>query len=678
MASCSGGADRLIRQTDARGAVTTLAYDQMGRLTLQQVQKPGEAAPTLVARNTYDEVVAAPSHNIGLLTKAENGAATSVFSRSYSGGGSTMRTVATIGGVAHTTVETRGRQDKTISIAYSPAALQVGSAAQPYLYNDADLLISIPGSITATSYEADGQTKSVSYANGVTTTFSYSPQRRWLTRATTAKGATVLMDNQYTRDLTGKIKTIKGVTANDNWTYGYDETGRLSSADNGGNNALDETYTYADNNNLTFRKRIGNYVYPAGNAVRPHAATTIGNRSIGYDANGNMLSDGVRALTWDGANRLSTVSQNNTTVTLAYGPSGSRVKKTYAFGTTLYPDANVEIDRSTPGVDIYTRYPHPDLKIVANAQTGAISKIFLHRDHLSSVRLVTDANGNLVEQTGYAAYGERTNATMQTQKGYIGERFDPETGLQYLNARYYDPTFGRFISPDDWDPTKAGVGTNRYAYAGNDPINNSDPNGHQSMSHNGGPPWGDDDGDGDPNLSDKFPDIPNATRSINPMADSIGVIGNMGGGLSKATADQIAKGMSARSVGGLTNTQLDAIRRIDSRINDPLNEWHYDAVRREKKGEIVATNPRTGKPYDHVKEVEDALHGQIRDIENIKTALGSPSLSKEAQKELQDVLSRASKNADAASSALWGERPTTHDKGRNDREQKGAGRAGKR
>ncbi|WP_057247445.1 MULTISPECIES: RHS repeat-associated core domain-containing protein [unclassified Ensifer] len=91
---------------------------------------------------------------------------------------------------------------------------------------------------------------------------------------------------------------------------------------------------------------------------------------------------------------------------------------------------------------------------------------------------MTDANGNLVEQTGYAAYGERTNATMQTQKGYIGERFDPETGLQYLNARYYDPTFGRFISPDDWDPTKAGVGTNRYVYAGNDPINNSDPNGH--------------------------------------------------------------------------------------------------------------------------------------------------------------------------------------------------------
>jgi len=36
----------------------------------------------------------------------------------------------------------------------------------------------------------------------------------------------------------------------------------------------------------------------------------------------------------------------------------------------------------------------------------------------------------------------------------------------------------RFISPDTLDPTLPGVGTNRYAYAGNDPVNNSDPNGH--------------------------------------------------------------------------------------------------------------------------------------------------------------------------------------------------------
>ncbi|MEQ1409017.1 RHS repeat-associated core domain-containing protein, partial [Neorhizobium sp. Rsf11] len=46
-------------------------------------------------------------------------------------------------------------------------------------------------------------------------------------------------------------------------------------------------------------------------------------------------------------------------------------------------------------------------------------------------------------------YGQPTNTAMQTRKGYIGERFDAETGLMYLNARYYDPAFGRFIPKDD-------------------------------------------------------------------------------------------------------------------------------------------------------------------------------------------------------------------------------------
>jgi RHS repeat-associated protein len=61
----------------------------------------------------------------------------------------------------------------------------------------------------------------------------------------------------------------------------------------------------------------------------------------------------------------------------------------------------------------------------------------------------------------------------------IGERFDPETGLQYLNARYYDPGMGMGmgIQPDWWEVTKPGVGTNRYAYSFGDPVNKMDPGG---------------------------------------------------------------------------------------------------------------------------------------------------------------------------------------------------------
>ncbi|PDS87301.1 RHS repeat-associated core domain-containing protein [Rhizobium sp. L18] len=472
-------ASRLIRQTDARGAVTTMAYDQMGRVLRKEVTEPGATVATLLAQNTYDEPAATgSSHNAGMLTKAENANATVTYSRFYNGAGDKVITSTTIDGMSSTTTVEHGPSGKTTAMSYSPTTVAVGETTTPWLYNEADLLSSIPGLIDSTSYEADGQTTAITYTNGVTTSFSYSPTRRWLDQVTTAKGTTVLMDNQYSRDRLGRIKTITGLAANDNWTYSYDDLSRLTGADNGGDNSLDETYSYDTNHNLLSRSRIGAYVYPAATAIRPHAATQIGAKAIDYDANGNMVSDGTRTLAWDGSNRLSTVTQNGAAVTLSYGPDGARVKKSWVFGTTLYPDANVEIDRSTPGTDIYTLYPHPDAKIVVTAGSATQNKFFLHRDHLASVRQVTNESGTQVEQTGYAAYGEAINTSFQTKKSYIGERFDPETGLMYLNARYYDPAFGRFISPDDWDPTKEGVGTNRYSYSENDPVNESDPNGH--------------------------------------------------------------------------------------------------------------------------------------------------------------------------------------------------------
>lgn len=114
---------------------------------------------------------------------------------------------------------------------------------------------------------------------------------------------------------------------------------------------------------------------------------------------------------------------------------------------------------------------------------GGGQTYFHHRDHLKSIRLVTDAAGNQKKRSTYLSYGNQGLVSNPTnhreEKGYIGERGDAETGLLYLNAHYYDPAIGRFISPDWRDPQKPGVGTNRYAYADNDPVNKLDPNGHE-------------------------------------------------------------------------------------------------------------------------------------------------------------------------------------------------------
>jgi RHS repeat-associated protein len=127
--------------------------------------------------------------------------------------------------------------------------------------------------------------------------------------------------------------------------------------------------------------------------------------------------------------------------------------------------------------------PHADAKIVRVDGGSNTQKSFLHRDHLNTVRLVTDGDGNIDERSNFQAFGKRDRIVVDSDapresKGFIGERDDPETGLLYLHARYYDPEIGQFISADTLDPNVPGVETNRYAYADNDPVNKSDPNGH--------------------------------------------------------------------------------------------------------------------------------------------------------------------------------------------------------
>jgi RHS repeat-associated protein len=162
-------------------------------------------------------------------------------------------------------------------------------------------------------------------------------------------------------------------------------------------------------------------------------------------------------------------------VTYVYGPDGKRLKKVSGSGTTLYLGADVELANG-----VWTKYLHADVKVVGTGGSAVTS--WLHRDHLSSVRKITNAAGAVSEATAYKPYGKQTGAELAQSKAFIGEKWDAETGLMYLNARYYDPVLARFITPDDWDPLLLGVGTNRYAYAGNDPVNKSDPNGH----HGGG------------------------------------------------------------------------------------------------------------------------------------------------------------------------------------------------
>ena len=104
-------------------------------------------------------------------------------------------------------------------------------------------------------------------------------------------------------------------------------------------------------------------------------------------------------------------------------------------------------------------------------------------DHLGSTSLVTDATGAIVERSDYTPYGSlaaHTGPPAAAHK-FTGQRLDADTGLYFYNARYYDPTLGRFVSADTSVQDPADPQTlNRYAYCRNNPLAHIDPSGYFS------------------------------------------------------------------------------------------------------------------------------------------------------------------------------------------------------
>ena len=210
------------------------------------------------------------------------------------------------------------------------------------------------------------------------------------------------------------------------------------------------------------------------------------------------------------------------------------------------------------------------------------------------------------------------------------------SGLTAANAR--------FISPDDWDPTLPGVGTNRYAYSQNDPVNKSDPNGHQGMGHNGGPPWdGDDDDDNIPDEMDPHPNFDDRQIiRIDPNLNGLAGLATVGAGavmmnhpvslyraylntlgaetgfrLNATQVNLLANDLRTNyaRVGSVSGDQLRIARReFDNRKAALRTEWEQNTGRKwpkyseeERRRGVIPPNRQVGQNYDahHIRQLND-------------------------------------------------------------------------
>jgi RHS repeat-associated protein len=348
-----------------------------------------------------------------------------------------------------------------------------GSAYASYAYDAVNRLTNLADSANQNfpnGYDAGNRLVSRSAPNGVTSSYAYDGLDR-LTALTHALGAATLISNQYQYNNANNI--TNWTAASGNHDYGYDPVNRLTSATNSAQ--PNENYSYDVVGNRTASHLSASYNYQPFNKL-----TSSATASYTYDNNGNSLSkidsSGTTTFTWNEENQLKQVTLANAlTVTYKYDALGRRIQRSTSNGAVqkfVYDSQDViqDLDDSGQVITSYLNGPGIDNKI---RQTDANGNLYYVADHLGSTIALTNDSGEMVEGIGYDSFGNSTGSSL-TRYTYTGREFDPDTGLYYYRARFYDAQVGRFISED---PIALNGGLNLYTYVKNDPLRFVDPSG---------------------------------------------------------------------------------------------------------------------------------------------------------------------------------------------------------
>jgi RHS repeat-associated protein len=244
----------------------------------------------------------------------------------------------------------------------------------------------------------------------------------------------------YSYDANGNIKSKQIAVGSVSISYSYNSANELTSSISGSSTT---NYTYDGNGNLTGSSNGPSFTYNALNQT-----TAIGSNSYAYS----------------GTNQTDRVTVNGNTD--VYSTLGLSSEHTSA-GTTAYVRCSCGLlndERLSNGKEYYYLF-----------------------DGLGSIVGLTDSSGHDVNRYDYDPYGNMLN--QQEQSGvnnpwkYAGGYFDSSTGLYKYGIRYYDPSIGRWTqrTPVGGSLSET-LKANPYTYAGDDPVNMTDPTGKDAIS----------------------------------------------------------------------------------------------------------------------------------------------------------------------------------------------------
>jgi RHS repeat-associated protein len=193
--------------------------------------------------------------------------------------------------------------------------------------------------------------------------------------------------------------------------------------------------------------------------------------NLSYDSNGNLLNDGSgKTYQWDAENRLIKITQASGVSTFAYDGLGRRTQESLNSALTkqwVWSDDAQPSEEWNSGGSVTKRF------FPQGEQIGG-TNYFYTRDHLGSVREMTDSGGTIQARYDYDSYGRssKLSGSLDADFGFSGAFFHIASGLNLARFREYDPNLGRWLNPD---PIGLAGGANLYSYVDNNPVNAVDP-----------------------------------------------------------------------------------------------------------------------------------------------------------------------------------------------------------
>jgi RHS repeat-associated protein len=403
----------LVSYTDKKGQVTTFSYDALNRNTMV-----GFGTVVNGGSTTYQSTINLTFDAGNRLTQAVDSAS-----------GTTTRSFDNLNRLVLETTP-QGSISYSYDAANRRTSMTVGGQT-PVSYTRDNLgrvtQIAQGSSVTSIAYDAANRRSSVTLPNNIVVSYSYDNASR----------------------LIGLIYQLGGATLG-TLSYTYDQLGR-------------KTQVAGSFARTGLPAPVASASYDAANQL-----VNWNGVPISYDANGNMLSDGVNTFTWDARNHMATLNS----ASLQYDAFGRRI--TNPAGTSfVYDIGNPAQEKSGSTV-------------LANLITGATDEVFSRaditgsftqlKDDLGSTLALADATGNIVTSYTYDPFGRTTVSGAGSANVFQFTGRENDGNLYYYRARYYNPSIGRFVSPDPIG--LVGGDANLYGYVHNSPVNATDPSGN--------------------------------------------------------------------------------------------------------------------------------------------------------------------------------------------------------